>query len=184
MSDPNDLAAYYQAAWQHLARGAADSRHPARFPTFATVSPNGLPEARTVAVRRATLSRREIEVHTDIDTPKVASLRSHPCAALHIWIPRSQLQIRLTTDVEVLTGPDTDAAWAAVPSASRVSYGTQPIPGTPIEHVYDYEKPALRDRFAVLCCTVIEMDIVHLGEKHRRAIFNDTTAWRGTWVAP
>ncbi|WP_299143002.1 pyridoxamine 5'-phosphate oxidase family protein [uncultured Tateyamaria sp.] len=184
MSDPNDLQAFYDLAWQHLARGAADSRHPARFPTFATVSPSGMPEARTVAMRRASVSAREVEVHTDVDTPKVASLRHAPFAALHVWVPRADLQIRLTTKVEIVTGPAVDAAWASVPVASRVSYGTNPLPGTPIDHVHAYEKPTLRARFAVLLCAVTEMDIVQLGARHRRAFFGADTDWHGTWVAP
>jgi pyridoxamine 5'-phosphate oxidase len=74
MSDPNDLAAFLEAAWQNLRRGVADSRSPARYPTFATVSPKGLPEARTVALRRASPSEAIVEVHTDIATPKVQAV--------------------------------------------------------------------------------------------------------------
>ena len=45
MSDPNDLAAFLDEAWQHLGRGVADAKSPARYPTFATTSPDGWPEA-------------------------------------------------------------------------------------------------------------------------------------------
>jgi len=78
MSDPNDLAAFLTAAWQHLSRGVTDNRSPARHPTFATVSPEGLPEARTVALRRASQAQAIVEVHTDIVTPKVQALRARP----------------------------------------------------------------------------------------------------------
>jgi pyridoxamine 5'-phosphate oxidase len=53
MSDPNDLQAFLDEAWQHLAHGVADSKSPARYPTFATVSADGIPQARTVALRGA-----------------------------------------------------------------------------------------------------------------------------------
>ena len=53
MSDPGDLQAFLAEGWQHLRRGAADGRSPARYPSFATVSPEGVPEVRTVALRRA-----------------------------------------------------------------------------------------------------------------------------------
>ncbi|MEM6372686.1 MAG: pyridoxamine 5'-phosphate oxidase family protein [Pseudomonadota bacterium] len=184
MSDPNDLNAYLDAAWQHLSRGVADAKSPARYPTFATVSPDGWPEARTVALRKASRSAAILEVHTDIKTPKAASLAIHPRAQLHIWLPRADLQIRASVTVEILTGPGIDAQWDKVPFASRVSYGTQPVPGTPIPHVYAYEKPAERSRFAVLHCHLVALDLVHLGARHRRAVFSAKDGWAGTWVAP
>lgn len=184
MSDPNDLAAFLDEAWQHLARGVADAKSPARYPTFATTSPDGWPEARTVAMRAAIRTEGFVEVHTDIETPKITALRHSPRASLHIWLPRADVQIRLQAQVEILTGPGIDDDWARVPVGSRVSYGTQPIPGTPISSVYDYEKPALRDRFAVLRCHLVDIDLVHLGAQHRRAVYRADTNWQGTWVAP
>lgn len=184
MSEANALAAFLDAAWQHLGRGVADSRSPARYPTFATVSPQGLPEARTVALRRAARAEAVVEVHTDIVTPKVQALRTNPHAALHIWLPKAKLQIRLSTTVEIITGDAVEADWARIPAPSRVSYGTQPAPGTPIGGVYDYEKPPLRERFAVLRCAVDHIDLVELAARHRRAEFKRSDDWRGTWLAP
>ncbi|KIC48855.1 pyridoxamine 5'-phosphate oxidase family protein [Tateyamaria sp. ANG-S1] len=184
MSDPNDLSAFLGEAWQLLRRGVADSRSPARYPTFATVSPSGVPEARTVALRHASQAEAVVEVHTDIVTPKVTALRAFPVAALHVWIPKSNLQIRLTARVEILTGDQVNVAWAKVPPASRVSYGTVPDPGTAIDHVYAYDKPPERDRFAVLRCVIDHIDLVHLGERHRRAEYVRQDDWAGTWRAP
>lgn len=184
MSDPNDLAAFLAEAWQHLEDGVARADAAARFPTFATVAPDGTPEARTVALRAAKRDAGIVEVHTDITTPKVASLRHNPIAALHVWVPAADLQIRLTADVEILSGAEVDAAWAQVPVASRVSYGTTPTPGTPIGHVYAYDKPALRDSFAVLRCHLTHIDLVHLPARHRRAIYVVSDNWQGTWVSP
>ncbi|MEL7131814.1 MAG: pyridoxamine 5'-phosphate oxidase [Pseudomonadota bacterium] len=184
MSDPGDLAAFLDGCWQHLRRGVADSRSPARYPVFATVSPEGVPEARTVALRRASAAEAVVEVHTDIVTPKVVALKMSPVAALHVWLPKSRLQIRLTTRVEILTGEAVEEAWAKVPPASRVSYGTVPDPGVPIEGVFAYEKPPERARFAVLRCAVDHIDLVHLGERHRRAEYRRADGWQGTWLAP
>jgi pyridoxamine 5'-phosphate oxidase len=184
MSDPNDLHAFLDEGWRHLTRGVADSRSPARYPTLATVAPDGTPEARTVALRGASRAQSVLEVHTDIATSKVVALQHNPKAAFHIWLPRTDLQIRITTFVDVLTGPDIDPQWDRVPEGSRVSYGTRPTPGTPISDVYAYEKPSNRDRFAVLKCRVLEIDLVHLGARHRRAAFVETDDWAGTWLAP
>ncbi|WP_223422605.1 pyridoxamine 5'-phosphate oxidase family protein [Tateyamaria pelophila] len=184
MSDPNDLAAFLSDGWRHLRDGVARSDAPARFPTFATVAPDGTPEARTVALRAADQDRGVLEAHTDITTPKVVALRHNPVAALHIWVPSADLQIRLTARVTILTGPDVDAQWAKVPATSRVSYGTTPTPGTPIAHVYAYEKPALRDSFAVLECHLTHIDLVHLDTRHRRAAYVVGDNWQGTWLSP
>lgn len=184
MSDANDLAAFLDEAWQHLRRGVADSRSLARYPAFATVSPDGRPEVRTVALRRASRPDAELDVHTDILTPKIAALRHAPYAELHVWLPKPRMQIRLQTTVEILTGTTVEDIWADVPKASRVSYGTEPPPGTPIASVFDYEKPPVQARFAVLRCAVDRMDLVHLGERHRRAEFLRANDWAGTWVAP
>lgn len=184
MSDPNDLEAFLAQAWQHLSRGVADRRAPARYPTFTTVAPDGTPQSRTVALRGASPSACTLEVHTDIATDKVTALRHNAVAALHVWVPRSDLQIRVTATVEILTGAEVEAQWTQIPAASRVSYGTQPAPGQPIDHVYAYEKPADRARFAVLACTVTALDLVHLGEQHRRAGYTRADGFAGQWLAP
>lgn len=184
MTDPNDLQAFLGEAWRHISRGVADSRSPARYPTFVTVSQEGQPEARTVALRGASRAGSFLEVHTDVATAKIEALVHNPIAAFHMWLPRADLQIRLTAEVEILTGPDVDAQWERVPPAARVSYGTVPDPGTPIEDVYKYEKPASRERFAVLRCNLFQMDLVHLGTRHRRAAFLAQDGWAGSWLAP
>ncbi len=184
MSDQDDLKAFLDDAWQHLARGAADSRSPARYPTFATVSPDGMPEARTVALRAATRSTGVLEVHTDANTAKISALRQSPFGAFHIWLPRANLQIRAATAVEILMAEAAADQWARVPDASRVSYGTIPDPGRRIAAPFAYQKPVDPARFAVLRCKVTEIDLVHLGDRHRRAIFALADGWAGSWVAP
>ena len=184
MSDPNDLQAFLDEAWQHLDQGVTDSRAPARYPTLATVSPDGRPEARTVALRAASRAAAVFEVHTDIATAKVTALQHNPKAAFHIWMPRAELQIRVTAVVEIVTGPNVAAQWDKVPSSSRVSYGTRPEPGTQIAHAFAYEKPADQDRFAILRCHLEELDLVDLGARHRRALFVAENDWAGLWLAP
>ncbi|WP_415919717.1 pyridoxamine 5'-phosphate oxidase family protein [Tateyamaria sp. SN6-1] len=184
MSDPGDLSAFLAQAWQHLRRGAADAKSPARYPVFATVSPDGVPEARTVALRRADAAQAVLEVQTDIVTPKIAALRATPIAAFHVWLPRANLQIRVTTEVEIATGDAVADAWAKVPPASRVSYGTEPHPGAAIPSVHAYEKPPNPDRFAVLTCRATHIDLVHLDTVHRRAGYVRADGWAGQWLAP
>ena len=181
MSEPGVLLAQ---AWQHLARGVADRRAPARHPVFATVSPDGLPEARMVVLRAASESAGTLEIHSDSETAKVAVLRAQPLAALHVWVPRAQLQIRMSAEVEILTGAQVMAQWEKVPCAARVSYGTEPPPGKPIPQAQAYEQPGDPARFAVLRCILSRMDLLQIGTPHRRAVYCRQDHWQGTWVAP
>ncbi|MEM6482531.1 MAG: pyridoxamine 5'-phosphate oxidase family protein [Pseudomonadota bacterium] len=184
MSDPNDLTGFLSRAWQILGRGVADRRSPARHPTFATVSPDGLPQARTVVLRAADRATAMLEIHTDTASAKIAALRAHPQAEVHIWDARSKIQLRLAARVSILTGAETADRWASVPEASRVSYGTEPAPGSVIGHVYAYEKPPCADRFAVLSCALEAIDLVHLDTRHRRARYTRASEWSGNWLAP
>jgi len=178
------LEVLFSQAWAQLERGVADRRAPARHLTFATVSPKGQPEVRTVVLRAATRSKALLEVHTDSLSAKVSALAHTPCAALHAWIPRARLQIRITAAVTVLTGGDVSGRWQAVPAASRAAYGTRPPPGTPISDADAYEKTANLERFAVLHCQVQDMDLLHLGDPHRRALFTAGDGWQGCWLSP
>lgn len=184
MNDPQTLTEMYDLAWRHLTRGVADRRAPARHPTVATVAPNGRPEARTMVLRQADRSAAVLEVHTDSATPKVTALKASPWVAMHVWVPKASLQIRAVAKVDILTGPEVAAQWARVPEGSRVSYGTTPVPGAPIDTALDYEKSGDPARFAVLRCAVDTFDLLHLGTEHRRASFSRDTNWAGTWVAP
>ena len=184
MNNPIDLHAFLAEGWRHITRGVADSRSPARYPTFATVAADGTPEARTVALRGASRSLSTLEVHTDIATAKVAALKHSSKAAFLVWLPRANLQIRVTTTVDIQTGSAVDEQWDRIPAASRVSYGTEPTPGTVISDAYAYEKPSERERFGVLTCKMLHIDLVQLGERHRRAGYNCENDWVGEWLAP
>lgn len=178
------LEGLHGRVWQTLGRGLADRRSAARHPTFATVSPDGWPEARTVVLRAVDAERRTLDVHTDILSAKVDSLREYPRAAFHIWDEKQKLQLRLEAEVEILSGDAVADLWAKVPDPSRQAYGTDPAPGTPIDDALAYSKPADPAAFAVLRCQVIAIDVVHLGADHRRACFTRDSDWVGEWLAP
>jgi hypothetical protein len=170
--------------WDCLADGVARRDAPARHPTFATISPAGWPEARTVVLRGADRAACTVTVHTDLHSAKVASLRQTPRAALHVWDAAHRLQIRLSTTVTIRAGAEVAGIWARVPDPSRQSYGVIPPPGTPIDAGLAYEKRPDPATFAVLDCAIAAVDLVHLGEEHRRARFSAVTDWSGQWLSP
>ena len=177
------LDGLHDRLWQRLGRGVADRHAPARQPTFATVR-DGWPEARTVVLRAARREEATLEVYTDIHSDKIASLRQTPRAALHVWEDKQRLQIRLACEVTILTGETVRDRWDPIPEAGRDSYGETPPPGTPIDAALDYRKEPDFAAFAVLSCAVQWIDLVHLGEDHRRAQYRREDGWRGQWCAP
>lgn len=177
-------AGLLQMVWDTLGRGVADAQHPARLPTFATVSPAGWPQARTVVLRSVDAIAAEITLHTDITSDKIKSLQNAPRAALHIWDASQDLQIRLQAQVTIITGPKTRALWDKIPDHAQQSYGITPPPGTVIDTALDYVKDATPDSFAVLHCAVENIDVVHLGADHRRASFSRARHWQGQWLSP
>jgi pyridoxamine 5'-phosphate oxidase len=170
--------------WKTLALGVADAAHPARRPTFATISPTGWPEARTVVLRTAHRNAGTISVHTDLYSDKIKSLQRSPRAALHIWDADQDLQIRFQAEVTIQSGDATRVLWDKIPDQAQQSYGVKPPPGAPIETALDYIKQPDPATFAVLTCTVVHIDAVYLGADHRRASFSRERHWLGQWLSP
>jgi len=176
----NTLTALRAQVWHLLSHRDG----PPLTPVMATVGRDGWPEARMVVLRGADPALATVEVHTDLHSAKIASLRALPRAALQFWLPQHDLQIRLSCSVEILSGPEVADIWAKVPDPSRQSYGITPAPGTPIVNALDYVKSPDPTTFAVLRCAVQHIDAVHLGVAHRRAAFSRATDWRGEWLSP
>jgi pyridoxine/pyridoxamine 5'-phosphate oxidase len=179
-----DLSDLYAQVWTMLVRGVRDRRAPTRHPTYATVTLEGKLQATTVVLREADKSTGILDIHTDLQSSKVAGLRATPFAALHVWGAAARLQMRLEATATILTGSDVVALWAGVPDGSRQSYGSLPAPGQPIAQALDYAKHADPASFAVLRLTVQTIDALHLGPHYRRARFDRNADWAGTWLAP
>lgn len=180
----NDLAELHAQVWTRLARGVHDRHAPARHPTLATVTPDGLPQARTVVLRAADRGSGNVECHTDIHSAKVRQLRATPFAVLHVWDSVAHLQFRLEAEATILKGADVAAIWARVPEPSRLAYGSTPAPGQPVAHALGYTRKPDPACFAVIRLHLLALDVLHLGPSHRRARFMRTDNWAGQWLAP
>ncbi len=186
MSDwSKTLPGFLDRTWAEIARGVADAQSPMRYVVLATKNLEDGPEARMVALRGANRTDGTVQVHTDIGSTKVAELRADPRAALHLWDPEAQLQLRLRGNMTITTGAEVTKTWAKVPPLSRPSYGVTPAPGTPIPSSDAYDRAPNEAQFAVLTLTIAEFDTVHLApDYHRRALFSRHDGWQGTWRAP
>lgn len=179
-----ELASLYDHAWQRLVRGVHDRHAPARHPTLATVSPEGLPRVRTVVLRAADKSQGRIEIHTNLHSSKIDDLMARPVAALHVWDDGARLQIRVEAEVEIASGADVADTWARVPDRSRTAYGSSHTPGHPIPSALAYDNAPDPSVFALLQLNICTMDLLHLGVDHRRAQFTRESGWTGQWLVP
>lgn len=170
--------------WLRLGRGVVDRKADARHPVFATAGTHG-PEARIVVLRQADRTASAVSVYTDLRSVKINELRQEPRASLLVWEQKARLQIRLRAHVEIKSGQAVAEQWQRVPAAARKVYGSEPAPGTPIDHPEQLITQANSNAFGILVCHVREIETLYLGpDLHRRARFCVDTAWMGQWLAP
>ena len=179
-----NLADLHAKVWTQLIRGVGDRRSAARHPTLATVTPGGMPRARTAVLRAANSKAATLDLHTDLRSAKIAELETTPHAALHVWDSTAHLQIRIEASVAILTGADAADIWARMPEPARSIYGVVPAPGTVITDSLGYGKNPEAAAFALLRLRILAMDVLHLGPHHRRARFDRDGGWQGQWLVP
>ncbi|MDX2016513.1 MAG: pyridoxamine 5'-phosphate oxidase family protein [Planctomycetota bacterium] len=199
---PAELGAVLDHAWAMLVRGVRDAKHGFHTPTLATLSPEGLPEARIVVLRGADPARLEISAHTDARSPKVHELRTQPTAAWVFYDAHSKLQIRARARAEIITtAAEANIHWAETGVSSRRCYLAPHAPSS-VRPALDPNLPeSVRGRlpsreesepgrvnFAVILTRVLALDVLHLAAAgHTRARFtyrDDGTLERSEWLAP
>ena len=180
----SELARFLDSAWHVLGRGTADRRSAANRPTLSTTSVDG-PRARTVVLRAIDRQAGTIDIHSHALAEKVAELRLDSRAAVHVWDPKTDLQIRaharatLHIDDMVAT-----SAFRALPPHGRAIYAIRPDPGTalPSPEMIDFDG---EPRFALIRLCIDEIELLHLDRpQHRRARFRRSDDWAGTWHTP
>ena len=109
--------------------------------TLATVSADGLPNARVVLLKQ--LDERGL-VFTSSASPKTQEFVAQPAAALVFYWPRQERQVRIQGRIEPLSGEASDRLYAPRAHAQRLTLLTFPQ-SQPIA-----DRAALDTRFAAL----------------------------------
>ena len=178
------LSDFLNTAWSLIKRGTVDIRSSARTPTLATIRADGVPTTRTVVLRSVNQPEAHVEIYTDLWSTKVQELTKKSYGSFHFWLPKQKIQIRMITHIKIKAGPEVEESWLKVPLHSRESYGHTPPPGITISQPFEYQVSPSQDRFAVLDCSIQEMDLLYLGHQHQRAIYRAVDQWEGRWVVP
>jgi pyridoxamine 5'-phosphate oxidase len=204
--DDATLEAILAASWTLLARGARRASEDWHWPVLASVDARdperAAADARVVVLRRADARSRELEVHADARSHKLAQLGATPRACLVFHDRARELQLRAWADARAHAG---DAlarrAWDALAPSSRRAYLAPRTPGEPVEAPDANLPDAFRDRvpdaaqaapgfarFTAIVLRVRALEWLQLGRSgHRRARFewrDDTPDAAATWVRP
>lgn len=185
----DDLAASCAYGWSMLERGVKDRKSPFHTPSVATITANGGPTIRTIVLRGCDVQARTLRFHTDTRSGKIAELQANPQGAMHFYDAGTKVQLRLGVRLEMLTGPDYDAAWEATRPMSRECYQVTQGPGSRISgpQDVDFDAQATQDgeaHFVPVRAQVETMEWLYLAARgHRRALF-DFTQNTMDWLVP
>jgi hypothetical protein len=182
-----DLAACREEAFRLLALGVADRRSAFHAPALATTGLDGAPRLRTLVLRGFDAGARVVRLHCDARSGKMAELARDGRAALHVYDAAAQIQLRLRGRASLhRDDAAAAAAWEATRPFSRLVYGIEPAPGTPVAAPPAAPRHDARENFAVILLRFDVLEWLWLAaDGHRRAIF----AWNddreeATWLVP
>lgn len=179
------LDAVLDAVWQQMTLAVHDKNHAWRTPVLATRDGQSV-DARTVVLREARPSERQLLIYTDPRAGKVGQLLAQPQAVLVLWSPLLAWQLRLRVDLRLETaGLDVTSRWAKVKmSPAAQDYLAPQPPGTPLTDASDARMPHPSSEvfFGVITAQVCSLDWLELHPQgHRRARFDDVGA---RWLQP
>jgi hypothetical protein len=195
-----DRGAIHTLLFHLLAQGAASRHSPLHTLTLATVTPTGLPAARTVVFRAIDADQRTVRIHTDFRSPKVAELQAQPEAILLWYAPEWKLQLRMPARFAVHhQDAVTEAAWRETHVRSRRVYNTPNAPGlragTPLSDIapqLEGQNPTAANtapgyaNFAVLVAhfdTIEWLTLSSQGNRRGELCWKED-GWHLEWLAP
>ena len=175
-----------QRIWTELQRATQDRHHEWRTPVLATVSPDGLPQARSVVLRQADAKLGSLQIYTDGRSPKVAEISAQPALMLVFWSKRLNWQLRVQAKALVEhTGSAVDAVWARVSQSPAVGdYLSASAPGDSLPASDAATAGKLEGQqshhLSIVTAQVQAIDWLELSrDGHRRAVFQaDAWEWR------
>jgi pyridoxamine 5'-phosphate oxidase len=165
--------------WQELTRSTVDRHHEWRSPVLSTIGLDGLPQARTVVLRKALKASESITIFTDSRTPKVAELIEKPAATLTFWSKRLGWQCRMALRFQVFTeGEEVDTAWQRMSqSAAAKDYLAVLAPGSPINSGSTLGATGAH-HLTLLVGSVVSIDWLELGQSAHRRIKFFNKSWQ------
>ena len=187
------------SCWNELVTGSTQTKNPFHQPAFAT-NGEGEPEIRTVVLRKVLPESREIYIHTDMRSPKVANLQKNKRVSFLFYNFNERVQIRVSAIASLhIDDICADEAWMATGMNSRKTYMIDPGPGTELDFPSNGLDPEFinrdptaeesksgRKNFCLVISKVTSLEWLWLNSKgHRRAIFTyNQDDYLSKWLIP
>jgi hypothetical protein len=185
--------------WHWLENAVKDAKDPMHTPVVASIG-NGLPQLRTVVLRKVLAQLKELRFHTDLRSGKVEELKRQPHIAILGYHPQRRVQLRLNAGVLLEHNNNiTLETWQQMRPESKKCYAVQLPPGTTVEISGDY-LPLPNNRnwpedmlesgypnFLVVRCLVYKAELLLLKSSgHLRCVFNYNKGklQKSSWLVP
>lgn len=169
----DDLEALAARIWDELQAATLQRGHGWRTATLATVTPEGLPDARTIVLREADRGAAALVFYTDERSPKVAQMQAQPRGVIVVWSAALGWQLRLQVQLGVASsGLAVSSRWATLKMTPAAQDYLSPLPPGSRLGLANPIARSSRAHFAVVTATVTEIDWLQLSANgHRRARF-------------
>ncbi len=191
---PGTLDQLRDELWSRIERALEGGWPPWGLPVLVTVSADGMPRPRVLALRHVDRDARRFSFHTDARSDKVADLAGNAKASVLFFDRTDAIQVRFD-GVALLHCDDAVArsAWLKVSPLRAHASSVALAPGTPLSAPERFDRlPTISaneqasGNFTVVEVEAQTIDWLWLGQGDmRRARFAWTgESWSGTWVAP
>jgi pyridoxamine 5'-phosphate oxidase len=172
------LEALFEFAKNQWTRAKTDKKHPFRFFTLATVSPEGLPKTRMVVLRDFDSQKLEFTIYADARSQKVIDLQQENKAQLFFYHPKKKVQLIVNAVLQTQDAPQ--EIFSRQPENSIRDYTSKLPPGTPFSQDEGIEYETDKNYFTRLVFHSISFEILQLDRtQHQRALFTaDEQDWK------
>lgn len=176
-----------------IKKGSRDSRHPYRYVSLATFSPDREESNIRMLINREVSKDGTLTLYTDSRTNKVQELKALGKAALLFWHDHHKVQVTLKAEVDIHHEDEVaETYWKSdVHGAAQKAYTPLVSPGERIEdpkEAHSWPEEFSSDYFCVLKCYPLELEVLQLaGKEHLRLKFSRESredGWEGGWIAP
>lgn len=171
-----------QLLWKKLVNGYVKKKSGFRTMCVGTINESAECSLRTVINRKVDEINKKIFFHTDIRSRKCADLQQNDGVSLLFYDGRQRIQITVKAMATIHINDDLAAEkWRTTSSKARLSYMSIDAPNTKsnfptlgyderfaVNEPTTVESDLFKENFAVISCTVCELEFVYLNYKGNR----------------
>ncbi|WP_151671933.1 pyridoxamine 5'-phosphate oxidase family protein [Nitrincola schmidtii] len=178
----NELEGIQSIIWHELQCAVSNRQHGWRTMTLASLSCDGLPDARTVVLREVDPVEQQLAIYTDKRSPKILQMTQHPNVSLVFWCSKLNWQLRIQAIANTCHDPERALrVWQHVrDTAGAQDYLSLQAPSSPIKE--DGRLCEDKNQLCIINFNIQSIDWLSLSrEGHRRAKIENGQL---TWLTP